>query len=93
MTEPVELAVRLVYVTVQKGGVLEIPYSLVNVRMLYVSGVFGETGANVQVLVMVEIGLEQDSVMALGVRVLQLIQKDVMKPPAGVNGKLGTPVQ
>ena len=57
--------------------------------MPYVSGVFGETGANVQVIVMVELGLEQDSVMALGVRVLQLIQKDVMKDPAGEGGENG----
>ena len=91
--EPVDLDVRLAHVTVRKGGVLAIPYSHVNVRMLYVFGVFGETGANVQVLVKVVLGLEQDSVMELDVRVLQLIQKDVMKPPAGGNGKIGTPVQ
>ena len=93
VTEPVDLDVRLAHVTVRKGGVLEIPYSHVNVRMLYVFGVYGVTGINVQGLVMVELGLEQDSVMELGARVLQLIQKDVMKTPAGVNGKPGAPVQ
>ena len=93
VTEPVDLDVKLAHVTVKKGGVLEIPYSLVNARMLYVSGVFGITGANVQDLVMVEVESEQDSVMELDVKVLQLIQKDVMKPPAGVNGKLGAPVR
>ena len=93
VTEPVDLDVRLAHVTVVKGGVLVIPYSHVSVRMLYVFGVYGVTGINVQGLVMVELGLEQDSVMELDVRVLQLIQKDVMKTPAGDNGKLGAPVQ
>ena len=70
VTELVELDVRLAHVTVRKGGVLEIPYSLVNARMLYVSGVYGVTGANVQDLVMVEVEPEQDSVMELDVKVL-----------------------
>ena len=89
VTEPVDLDVRLAHVTVKKGVVLEIPYRLVNVRMVYVFGVSGETGANVQGVVMLGPGEEQESVTAVGVRDLQLIRKDVMKDPAGECGENG----